>query len=206
MIHTIPLHQSVRFNSHLFQRQEGMGGFSLFGFSASFRISSKVVFLLGIASKPGTSTFSVNEHQPEGLGSVGITRLHRYYALIRLPQRPADGYAFPKLVGRDHAPPASPSLGISQVSDFTFDTRCSQPPRIARQLHLPVASLPMVDFTQSGGLVAINSVTRPNRIHWRCGWRLCPDESHPRRLLRESVAGLHVKQAIYMVTSLQITS
>jgi len=69
----------------------------------------------------------------------------------------------------------------------------------------------MVDFAQSGRLVAIKSVTRPNRritgdADLRCGWRLCPNESHLRRLLRESVVGLHVKQAIHMDTSFQVTS
>jgi len=75
--------------------------------------------------------------------------------------------------------PTSPSLGISQVFVSTIDTRCSLSPRIARQLRLPVASLPMIDFTTCGRLVTINGVTRPNRIHLRYGWRLCSNESHP---------------------------
>ena len=64
-----------------------------------------------------------------------------------------------------HLPPDCPPLGISQVSDFTFDARCSLSPRIARQLRLPVASLSILDFATFGRLVAITGVTRPNRIH-----------------------------------------
>jgi hypothetical protein len=155
-----------------------MESYSPFGFSASFRISSMVLTPLGISSMQGSTTFSVNEHQPESLRSVGITRLQccaggnnycaggnkRYYTLIRLPMQPRRSYAFLRKVGRNRnkpricqqlMPPICPPHGISQVSDFTFDTRCSQPPRIARQLHLPVASLPMIDFAFSGRLVAI---------------------------------------------------
>ena len=156
MIPTL-ISSSVRFNFHPFRRQEGMAGLSPFGFSASFRISSMVLSPLGISSMPGSTTFSVNEHQPESLRSVGITRLQRYYALIRLPKRPSTRLCVP--AKRSDAtglmPPTCPPFGISQVSDFTFDTRCSQPPRIARQLRLPVASLPMIDFAISGRLVAI---------------------------------------------------
>jgi hypothetical protein len=133
-----------------------MTGHSPLGFSASFRVSSIVLLPLGMTSKQGTSTFSVNEHQPESLCSIGITRLQRYYALIRLPKQPCRSYAFPRKVGHDQiVPPVCPLIGISQVSELTFDIRCSQPPRIARWLHLPVASPSMLDFTLFGGLVAI---------------------------------------------------
>jgi hypothetical protein len=160
LIHTT-VQQSVRFNSfHPFRRREGMTGRSPLGFSASFRISAKVLFPLGIASRQGTSTFSVNEHQPESLRSTAITRCQHYYALIRLPMQPRRSYAFPRKVGRDrligiNMPPICPPHGSSQVSDLTFDARCSQPPRIARQLHLPVASLSMIDCAISGRLVTI---------------------------------------------------
>jgi hypothetical protein len=126
----------------------------------------------------GSTTLSVNKHQPEGLRSIGITRFRccaggnsccaggnkRYYALIRLPKRPHRSDAFPRQVGRNRIkpltcqrllPPICPPHGTSQVSDFTFDARCSQPPRIARWLHLPVASPSMIDFALFGGLVAI---------------------------------------------------
>jgi len=107
-------------------------------------------------------------------------------------------------------PPVYPPLGISQVSDLAFDTRCSQPPRIARQLHKPVASLSMTDchlrkVDRNHWCNDAESPCFPTTRTWRCGWHLCPSESHPRRLLNESVAGLHVKQAIYMITS-QVTS
>ena len=147
----------VRFNFYPFRRLEGMAGHTPFGFSASFRISFMVLSPLGISSMQGSTTFSVNEHQPESLCSVGVTRLQCYYALIRLPKRSSTRLCIPakRLDSTGLLPPICPPFGSSQVSDFTFDTRCSQPPRIARQLHLPVASLPMIDFALSGRLVTI---------------------------------------------------
>jgi hypothetical protein len=146
-------------------------GYPTFGFSASFRISPMALIPLGISSMQGSTTFSVNIHQPEVLRSSAITRLRcyaggnkHYYDLIRLPKQPRRSYAFPRQVERNRIlplkyqrplPPICPPFGISQVSDLAFDTRCSQPPRIARQLHEPVASLPMIDFAISGRLVAI---------------------------------------------------
>ena len=75
--------------------------------------------------------------------------------------------------------PASPSFGISQVLVSTIDTRCSLSPRIVQRLLVPVAWSSMIDFTTCGRLVTINGVTRPNRIHFRYGWRLCSSGSHP---------------------------
>jgi len=88
--------------------------------------------------------------------------------------QPRRSYAFPRrvghnrivplnnqrlipMIGQKQVPPICPLHGTSQVSELTFDTRCSQSPRIARQLHMPVASLSMIDFALFGGLVAIKT-------------------------------------------------
>ena len=106
-----------------------------------------------------------------------------------------------------HSPPAGPSLGTSHVSDSTFDTRCSLTPRTVQRLHVPVASSSMTDFTIDRRLVTvINDLTRPNRIHFRCGWHLCFHESQPSGLLHETVGKLRVEQAIDTATSFQIAS
>jgi len=54
-------------------------------------------------------------------------------------------------------PPASPSLGTSQVPGSTFDTRCSLTPRIVRRLLVPVASSPVLDFALTRRLVTIKT-------------------------------------------------
>jgi len=87
------------------------------------------------------------------------------------------------------------AAGTSQVSAFSFNARCSLTPRTVRRLHSPVAWSPILDFALCERLVTVK-LTRLNRIHFRCGWRLCFHESQPCGLLHKAVGKLRVKQVI----------
>ena len=63
--------------------------------------------------------------------------------------------------------------GSPRLLDRSFHARCPQPPRKARQVHLPVATPPAFSgFILRGGLAAFDLLTRPNRVHFRYGSRV----------------------------------
>ena len=69
--------------------------------------------------------------------------------------------------------------GSPRLLDRSFHARCPQPPRKARQVHLPVATPPAFSgFILRGGLAAFDLLTRPNRVHFRYGSRVRLPSSH----------------------------
>ena len=89
-----------------------------------------------------------------------------------------------------------PSRRVSQVPGQSFGTRCPQPPRQARELLLPIASPTVTGFITSGRMAACISVTRPNRVCFRCGSHLRHGEASTPRSLRTPLPGLHAERAI----------
>ncbi len=75
-------------------------------------------------------------------------------------------------------------LGSPRFLDQSFRARCLQPPRRVRQVLLLVPSLTILGFAFSGRLATLNGVTRPNRVHLRCGSHGCYSEASPDGLLR----------------------
>jgi hypothetical protein len=66
-----------------------------FGMFPQSGYNQTVSAVVRIKSKRHSSLIGKNEQQPESLRSIGIARLHHYYALIRLPIRFHNGYEFP---------------------------------------------------------------------------------------------------------------
>ena len=62
--------------------------------------------------------------------------------------------------------------GPLRFLDESFDVRRPQPPRRSRPLPLLVASRPVLASPSQEGWPSPFCVTRPNRVHLRCGWRL----------------------------------
>ena len=58
---------------------------------------------------------------------------------------------------------------------------------------LPVASPPVSGFILVGGLATFVFLSRPNRVHLRCGSRVRPCHASPDRFLHPALAGLHVR-------------
>src|SRR5664280_3577085 len=79
------------------------------------------------------------------------------------------GYVFPPRVGRSRSHPAGPP----RLLDRSFHARCPQPPRKVRWLPSPVASPAVLSgFILFGGLATFVFLSRPNRVHLRCGSRV----------------------------------
>lgn len=99
-----------------------------------------------------------------------------------------------------------PRRWISQVPDLTFGVRCPQPPREVRRLPTLVASSSVAGRPDSGGKATSIFVTRPNRVHFRCGPHLRSPGLRRASCLASPPGSLHVERAIYMVNTSQLTS
>jgi hypothetical protein len=110
-------------------------------------------------------------HHKSPAGFLGSTRISRFIATTNpsdsRTDRPAVIYSRLTLTFGLHR--QSP-VRVSQVPDCSVDARCPLSPRIARPLHMFVASRSMAGFTPSEGLATPNCVTRLKRVHLSYGW------------------------------------
>ena len=71
---------------------------------------------------------------------------------------------------------------------------------------MPIGSPLMTGFIPVGGLATFRFLTRPNRVHLRCGSRVCPYQGFTRWIARILCSlGYMYEQAIYMVNTFQFT-
>ena len=71
---------------------------------------------------------------------------------------------------------------------------------------MPIGSPLITGFILVGGLATFRFLTRPNRVHLRCGSRVCPYQGFARWIARISCSlGYMYEQAIYMVNTFQFT-
>lgn len=131
------------------------------------------------------------------LGSTDITRLLRYYGPLRLPC----GTAFRLCLPFD----VLPLNGSPRFLDCSFDARRPLTPRRAQPLLMLVSSRLALGFTICGRLAALTCLSRPVRVRFRYGLRLCPSRLRQVRLLCPTLVGLPVLRATHKVNSFQFT-
>ena len=89
---------------------------------------------------------------------------------------------------------------------LSLSARCSQPPRTASHPQMLVAWMEVTGFTHFGRLATARySVTRPNRIRFRCGLQTRSPRLRPKELPPETLRSLHDERAIIMVDTFQST-
>ena len=134
------------------------------------------------------------------LGSTDVTPLPGSYEPIRLPARPADGYVFPPAVeARTLTKPGLPG----SLTDLSARAVPSHPGRLGG-CKRSLLGRRWQASTHSAGWPPPLSVTRPKRVHLRCGSRVRSAGLRPDRLLRSPPASLPVERAIDRATSFQV--
>ena len=132
------------------------------------------------------------------LGSTGVAPLLRYYGPLRHPLghwRLCIPVACWLLASQEGFPGSSADLY----------TRAA--PNHPGKPHgcLPVASPSVSGFILVGGLATFVFLSRPNRVHLRCGSRVRPYPVRQTDLSIPRWPGFMSEQAIYMVNSFQFT-
>ena len=101
---------------------------------------------------------------------------------------------------------ASPTLPGFPGSSTDLSTRAAPNHPGKLNEYMPIASPLMTGFIPVGGLATFRFLTRPNRVHLRCGSRVCPYQGFTRWIARISRSlGYMYEQAIYMVNTFQFT-
>ena len=141
-----------------------------------------------------TSSISTSMFRP--LRSTVVTRFSATMSPSDSRQEPLTSYLFPMAV---LAPGGSP-----RFLDRSFHARCPLSPRAARQLPSPIASLPVLASSLSGGLATAICVTRPIRVRVLSLRLACsPRKASPAELLPPSLARLLAQRAIDKISSFQ---
>ena len=125
------------------------------------------------------------------LGSTGVTPLPRYYEPIRLPARPTDGYVFPLAVeGRALTGPGLPG-SLTDLSARAVPYHPGRPGDRNRSFY----DRRWQASPYPAGWPPPHSVTRPKRVHLRCGSRVRSAGLRQDGLLRSPPAPLPVERA-----------
>ncbi len=135
--------------------------------------------VLGISQSAHLPTYS-SESAVGALRSTGITPLLHYYGPLRLPARPSHGYVFPpNVAGLSRTTPGLPGSS-TDLSARAVPSHPGRPDGCTRSLlpHRRLAS------PFPAGWPPPSCVTRPNRVRFRYGSRVCSTSASAPRLLR----------------------
>jgi hypothetical protein len=128
------------------------------------------------------------------LRSTGITPLPRYYGPLRLPTRPPRRLCLPS-VRWAFRPPCRVSQALKREAPRLLFPRALSPttPEGPMAAFACCFATGLSGFILVGGLATFVFLSRPNRVHLRCGSRVRPCQASPDRFLHPALAGLHVR-------------